>query len=148
MPAFSFYKQAELDQSLDLVRQYRPFLAELIVEANGHITSGPRYAVFARAKYKKKWPWSKSEINDLFIELLWGEVERGEMQVLNFDVSSYESCLLGFLNGVYAMQQQLPETAWSKFMASLNEIDDLETKSFLGSVERYRKIYLNANKSA
>ena len=144
MPVFSFYNKNALEDGFRLIEEHRPMLAHLINEANTLIESGPKYHVSVRSRYKKKWPWSKNEFDGLDIELLWGDTETcSEMQILNFNVDSFESCIMGFIHG--AGMYAPPSVAWDKFITRLNEVDDMESKNFLGSIDRYKKIFLNAN---
>ena len=145
MPAFSYYSEQELERSFDLVSLHNPLLAQLLIEVNSKIGTGPRYYVWAREQFKKKRFWSKLEFNGLRIDLLYGDITHSlEMQICNFGCN--ETALMGFLNGYSRARQDEPQPSWDRFIKLLNKKDKIDATNFIGSVARYKDIFLEANK--
>lgn len=152
MPMFQYITFNQMQDSRAIVQAIRPELVELIDEVNDILCSSkdgldsPQYAVNAVEYEYKKWPWSKP-IAKTKIQLLFGVIREGsnEMQVLHLPHSP-EALLYGFLNCHRTQKEYVsPEVMWDRFIRKLNCVDLLTTKSFLGSTERYRKIFLDAN---
>jgi hypothetical protein len=133
---YSEFSAEDLDRSLKLVHDHYPHIAERMREANGLLPT-PYYHVNA---------WENG--GSIYVELLYGDpTTQDGLQVLSFALPQIECTLLGFIHGfnIGASSTPTPQMLWKKFIEHLNEVDVEDAKNFIGSIERYRRLYLEAN---
>lgn len=143
---YSYFSIEELKHAFELIAQHRPLLAELIEAVNYEFEGNNIFAVSAREKYTSKW--FKTKFDGLHVDLLYGDPDIMEMQYV--EVPCFESYLKGILDGMDISNAQYieppaPSSMWRKFIDLLDIKDDLQTKSFLGSTDRYKKVFMEAN---
>lgn len=138
----SFYFTEELQTASLKVQTQYPMLAYMINQLNGQLINIDRrkFAAYPVLVEKSILPWKKPQYT---YRLLFGEIDEHQAKMEEIPVKDP----LSYLYGVWdSLKMKSERDAWDKFINLLNEVDDMETKNFLGGIERYKRIFLEANK--